>query len=79
MSAFITAYLIGVVATVVGVLWTNRREPGDPQPERFGVADPNTYYDDGDGASVIVSCIIAAIIWPVTLFVFVYYRYFDKN
>jgi hypothetical protein len=40
----------------------------------------NDYYEDhGDGAAMIVGVTFASFLWPATLSVFIYYRFFNKD
>lgn len=51
----------------------------DPLVDRKTMQSHEEYYDqDGDAAGLIIGVLVGSLIWPITLGVFIYYRFFDK-
>jgi hypothetical protein len=75
---FIYLYITGVVVTFSFLLWLNQREGVDVLKDSTGLEDPNTYYDQDDGAALIIGALFGSIMWPLTMGIFIYYKYFDK-
>jgi hypothetical protein len=75
---FVYLYLTGIVVTFAFLLWLNQREGVDVLKDPTGLDDPNTYYDQDDGAALIIGALFGSIIWPATAGIFIYYKYFDK-
>jgi hypothetical protein len=58
-------YTLGFFAMFALILWVNRRDGSAPPSE-------------GDGSAFIVGAVVGSMVWPLTLFIFVYYRFFDE-
>lgn len=76
---FLYFYGAGIFVTFAFLLYLNQKEGFDVLEDNSGLADPDQYYDrDGDGASLIIGAVVGSIVWPLTMGIFIYYKYFDK-
>lgn len=74
-----TLYMLGFVVTFAFILWANSKTDEPPRVRPVEVTSDEYYEDDGDGAALILGALVGSLIWPITIGIFIYYRYFDKN
>lgn len=77
---FLYFYGTGALVTFAFLLYLNQKEGFDVLEGGRELRDPTDYYDkDGDSAALIIGALFGSIMWPLTMGVFIYYKYFDNN